>query len=449
MRMPKFLRIAERWYVKTPDRALESAYQSALKIQAIEDRHFQGKAVAAENAVSNYSDRVVEYFQSEVDQELKNIEIRLVEFETARPVIRNSTRSPNNLAGTANNLDENASVRIEKLNFVDNAIARYKGRKKGKVTVVPPTPNLTSGPNRSSSKLVRSMPASNPAKANDDGNPPKPGEAERASAKRGAVPRSILRTLDIIKREIDPEEGQEAEAEMVIAYRRSRDKTFRSVRFVLFLIVVPLLVFNIAKLVLIPPVEQNFFTPETDSVFFSEVLEEEALSELSKFEEDLHFRQVLGMTPHLGKEEVEEQVREKAREIAEDYRLRSSNAVSNWVADILSLIAFGLVAYVRREDFVVFKSFIDEVVYGLSDSAKAFLIILLTDMFVGFHSPHGWEIILEGIARHFGLPESRDFNFLFIATFPVILDTVLKYWIFRYLNRISPSAVATYRNMNE
>jgi hypothetical protein len=33
----------------------------------------------------------------------------------------------------------------------------------------------------------------------------------------------------------------------------------------------------------------------------------------------------------------------------------------------------------------------DEIVYGLSDSAKAFIIILFTDMFVGFHSPHGWE----------------------------------------------------------
>ena len=68
---------------------------------------------------------------------------------------------------------------------------------------------------------------------------------------------------------------------------------------------------------------------------------------------------------------------------------------------------------------------------------------------MGYHSPHGWEIILENVAKHFGIAESRDFNFLFIATFPVILDTVLKYWIFRYLNRISPSAVATYRNMNE
>jgi len=58
-------------------------------------------------------------------------------------------------------------------------------------------------------------------------------------------------------------------------------------------------------------------------------------------------------------------------------------------------------------------------------------------------------VVLEGLASHLGIAESRQFNFLFIATFPVILDTVLKYWIFRYLNRISPSAVATYRNMNE
>ena len=88
-------------------------------------------------------------------------------------------------------------------------------------------------------------------------------------------------------------------------------------------------------------------------------------------------------------------------------------------------------------------------IYGLSDTAKAFLIILFTDVFVGFHSTHGWEVILENGLRHFGLPENRDLIFLFIATFPVLLDTVFKYWIFRYLNQVSPSAVATYHEMNE
>ncbi|MBC7516641.1 MAG: proton extrusion protein PcxA, partial [Alkalinema sp. FL-bin-369] len=78
-----------------------------------------------------------------------------------------------------------------------------------------------------------------------------------------------------------------------------------------------------------------------------------------------------------------------------------------------------------------------------------FIIILFTDIFVGFHSPHGWEVLLEGVAQHFGLDANRSYISLFIATFPVILDTIFKYWIFRYLNRISPSAVATYKEMNE
>jgi hypothetical protein len=76
-------------------------------------------------------------------------------------------------------------------------------------------------------------------------------------------------------------------------------------------------------------------------------------------------------------------------------------------------------------------------------------LILGTDLLVGFHSPRGWEIAIEVLLRHFGLPENQDFIFLFVAAFPVFLDTIFKYWIFRYLNKISPSTVATYHNMIE
>lgn len=90
-----------------------------------------------------------------------------------------------------------------------------------------------------------------------------------------------------------------------------------------------------------------------------------------------------------------------------------------------------------------------QIVHGLSDSAKAFIIILFTDAFVDFHSPHGWEDIFEGVATHLGLPANRNLISLFIATFPVILDIIFKFWIFRYMSMLSPAAVATYRNMNE
>jgi hypothetical protein len=112
------------------------------------------------------------------------------------------------------------------------------------------------------------------------------------------------------------------------------------------------------------------------------------------------------------------------------------------------LIGFVLVCLLGQRDIQILRGFIDEVVYGLSDSAKAFTIILATDIFVGFHSPEGWTVLLDGVAHHLGLPAKENFIMLFIATFPVVLATIFKYWIFRYLNRVSPSSVATLRTMN-
>jgi hypothetical protein len=118
------------------------------------------------------------------------------------------------------------------------------------------------------------------------------------------------------------------------------------------------------------------------------------------------------------------------------------------LADLAALLAFVVVCITSREELRVLRGFFDEAVYGLSDSAKAFAIILFTDIFVGFHSPEGWTVLLGGIANHFGFPARENFVLLFIATFPVILATIFKYWIFRYLNRVSPSSVATLRGMN-
>ena len=194
----------------------------------------------------------------------------------------------------------------------------------------------------------------------------------------------------------------------------------------------------------------DYYRDQTQAeVFLNVEMEEEALHELQQFEERLRFEVILGKVAALSETQLEEQVLAKALDIEEEYRERSAESVQNVFADIFAVLAFSMLLSTCKRQVAILKAFIDEIVYGLSDSAKAFIIILFTDMFVGFHSPHGWEVLLEGLSRHLGFPANRDFIFLFIATFPVILDTVFKYWIVRYLNRISPSAVATYKNMNE
>ena len=156
-----------------------------------------------------------------------------------------------------------------------------------------------------------------------------------------------------------------------------------------------------------------------------------------------------GFSPFYLENSLPQKFQQKTIELAIYYNQQSIEAITNLFGDFITFITISFLFIWMEPQIIILKSFLTESIYSLSDTTKSFLLILLTDLLVGFHSPRGWEIFLEIILRHFGLPENQDFIFLFVATFPVLLDTVFKYWIFRYLNQISPSTVATYHNMIE
>nr|YP_009715976.1 envelope membrane protein [Suaeda salsa]QGL09101.1 envelope membrane protein [Suaeda salsa] len=102
-----------------------------------------------------------------------------------------------------------------------------------------------------------------------------------------------------------------------------------------------------------------------------------------------------------------------------------------------------------NKELILLNSWIQEFLYNLSDTIKAFSILLVTDLCIGFHSPHGWELMIGFIYKDFGFAHNDPIISGLVSTFPVILDTILKYWIFRYLNRVSPSLVVIYHSMND
>ena len=268
---------------------------------------------------------------------------------------------------------------------------------------------------------------------------------QSALDKTGIIPRSISKLFEKFKKELDPN----SEVEALEEFKVSRYQTVASVRYLIFLFVMPILVNQISKSFVFGPFVNYFWNQSEHNIFLNESQEERAFSELQRFEEKLHFEILIGRISNPSSSTINHKMTEKALEIASYYANESSAAIKNILSDFLSVTTFISILIISKRQFSILKSFINELIYSLSDTAKAFLIILFTDMFVGFHSPHGWEVIIEVILRHLGIPESRDFIFIFISTFPVVLDTIFKYWIFRYLNKISPSAVATYHNMNE
>ena len=258
------------------------------------------------------------------------------------------------------------------------------------------------------------------------------------------LPRSLLGVVDQVRRQLDPE----AEASVVAGFRRRRDSTLVSLRILLLLILVPLLIQQASRSYLISPLVDHFAPDHGFLSYPRPALEERAAEQLRLYRSEIEFDALLNGHPVPTAEELHLQLSERARELKEEADLESTHAIKNVLADLAGLIGFVVVCVMGQRDLQVLRGFLDELIYGLSDSAKAFAIILFTDIFVGFHSPEGWTVLLEGLAEHFGLPARENFIMLFIATFPVVLATVFKYWIFRYLNRVSPSSVATLRNMN-
>ncbi|MFM7647046.1 MAG: proton extrusion protein PcxA [Cyanobium sp.] len=258
------------------------------------------------------------------------------------------------------------------------------------------------------------------------------------------LPRSLIGVVDQVRRQLDPE----AEADALAGFRRRRDSTLVSLRILLLLILVPLLVQQISRNYVMGPLVDHYAPVSAFISYPKPHLEEKAVEKLRVFKAEVEFAALLEGKPLPTPEELQQQLAERARELKQQADGESTEAIKNVLADIAAFAAFVVVCILGKRDIQVLRGFIDELVYGLSDSAKAFAIILFTDIFVGFHSPEGWTVLLDGVANHLGLPARENFIMLFIATFPVVLATIFKYWIFRYLNRVSPSSVATLRNMN-
>ncbi|NJL64223.1 MAG: proton extrusion protein PcxA [Methylacidiphilales bacterium] len=424
-----FCRSNVLWLTNTPERAIAQVYKVAESIREIENEHFNGQKISPEflsdqatNQTVNQTSIVMEYWQTNLNNNLNIIKVRMAEYRLSFSLIYTSKQEL-----------------LEQLKFIDEVVLKYLVNEDS--ISLNPTTNVNNKNHKKLQNIVQ--PIIKPPIENSSNTEPAP--INSMSKKTGILPRSIGRTFNRIRSDFSPQ----AEEQLVQKFRTSKKRTQASIKFLLMLIIIPLLTHQLAKQLLVSPLVEQVQGKNNPHIFMNTTMEDEAFKELKIYEEELKFESLILKSPNLSSVKIEEKVKEKAIEIAEEFRFKTSNAISNVFADIISLIAFAIVVATSKEEIKILKSFIDEVVYGLSDSAKAFLIILFTDIFVGFHSPHGWEIILEGVAEHLGLPPSHSAISLFIATFPVVLDTISKYWIFRYLSRLSPSALATLKEMKE
>lgn len=238
----------------------------------------------------------------------------------------------------------------------------------------------------------------------------------------------------------------------------SRYQSLVALKSLLLLLILPLFLNSFGKQLFIRPTIEYFWNKQQNDIFLNSSQEKRAYHQIDNFQEKLYFESLIMPASNvLGEDTLlkdnshffEKEMQKKIANLAIQSNNESIDALTNFVSDFLSLFSFWIFSILMKAQMIILKSFLIEFLYSFGDTTKSFLLLFFTDLLVGFHSSHGWEVLLERIMNHFGFPENEDFVFLFVATFPVLLDTVIKYWIFRYLNRISPSTVATYHTMIE
>nr|UTA97930.1 chloroplast envelope membrane protein [Papaver radicatum subsp. laestadianum]UTA98017.1 chloroplast envelope membrane protein [Papaver radicatum subsp. macrostigmum] len=190
----------------------------------------------------------------------------------------------------------------------------------------------------------------------------------------------------------------------------------------------------------------NIRQPET---FLNDIKEKNLLEKFIELEELFFLDEMIKEYPETHIQKLRIGIHKETIQLVKMHNEGHIHSILHFSTNIICFAILSGYSILGNEELLVLNSWVKEFLYNLSDTIKAFSILLLTDLCIGFHSPHGWELMIGSISKDFGFYHNDQIISGLVSTFPVILDTLLKYWIFRYLNRVSPSLVVIYHSMND
>nr|YP_001430116.1 envelope membrane protein [Cuscuta reflexa]A7M974.1 RecName: Full=Potassium/proton antiporter CemA; AltName: Full=Plastid envelope membrane protein A [Cuscuta reflexa]CAM98402.1 potential heme-binding protein [Cuscuta reflexa] len=193
----------------------------------------------------------------------------------------------------------------------------------------------------------------------------------------------------------------------------------------------------------------NWWNTSESEIFLNIIQEKSILENFIELEEFLFVEEIFKNNSETHPQEFHTGIHKEAIQFIKIQNESYIHMILRLSTNLICVVIISGFYIWRNETLVILNSWSREFLYNLSDTVKVFSILLLTDLCIGFHSPHGWELMIGSIYKDFGFVQNDRIISGLVSTFPVILDTIFKYWIFRYLNRVSPSLVVIYHSMND
>lgn len=481
------------WVRNTPERAVDDAFESAVKIKTIEEENFNGNKIANDGS---FSRSVFSVFEIQLQKYLKTINARLNFYKVSASLPYLQTQSSSNQANkaiakyapnnqaidpvgsgqlSANQLGGNSSKFsiYQKLAFIDYILEKYTRASAQTIDVKTSVAKVSNSRKNEDDAIETGTDEKFQIFKNINPKTNKRPPQQVTPVEKSILPGSFLKAFERVRRNVSGS-YTDYEKDIVEELRQSRQRINQALRYIIILIVSVIAVQLLSKTLIFSPMINSFVDPNNMSVKFSPAIEEKAFTALKLAKDRIEFdymiksivfersrekqestKSELSPKPEITKaqkpasEEIEALIQQESLQILKRYNDASLDGVKNLLADITAAFVFYLFLLSGRKELTTIKEFFDEVLYSLNDNAKAFLIIISTDTFVGFHSSEGWDALLTVLFAHFGLPENKILSQSFISTVPVFLDGLFKFWVFQYLTRASPATATIYKEMNE
>jgi len=494
------------WVKNSPERLIDEAFEVAVDIKRIEEENFNGNKIANDGS---FGSSVFSVFEIQLQKYLRTINSRLNFYKVSASIPYLQPQSSSNQANieiakyAPNNqeLDPVSNGQLlsnqlagnsrkfsiyQKLAFIDYTLERYNGASDRTIDIaasssVNANPSTTKPAQEDDRETDEKFQLFNTSKAK---NYRRTSQQIVSSVEKSILPGSLFRAFDRVKRNLNSS-YVDYEKDIVEELRQSRERINQALRYIIILVISVVAVQFLAKTLIFSPLINSFVDTNDMTIKFSPAIKEQAFKELQSAKEQIEFDYMLksivfeqsnssqeSIKPESSKseetskqtaekpsskqtaekpspEQIEASIQQESVKILKKYNAASLDGVKNLLTDITSAFVFYLFLISGRKELRTLKEFLDEVLYSLNDNAKAFLIIISTDTFVGFHSSEGWDALLASTLAHFGLPENKILAQAFISTVPVFLDGLFKFWIFQYLTQASPATATIYREMNE
>nr|YP_010517877.1 chloroplast envelope membrane protein [Linum pallescens]UXN84033.1 chloroplast envelope membrane protein [Linum pallescens] len=181
--------------------------------------------------------------------------------------------------------------------------------------------------------------------------------------------------------------------------------------------------------------------------FLNHIQEKSILEKFIELEELLLLDEMIKEYPETLRQEFRLGIHKEMIQLIKMYNEKRMDTILHFSTNILSFIILSIYSILGKNELIILNSWVQEFLYNLSDTLKAFSILLVTDFCIGYHSHRGWELLIVSVYKDLGFAHNDQIIASLVSSLPVILDTIFKYSIFNYLNRVSPSLVVIYHSM--